>query len=152
MRHGYLRLSLSLVSAPRTIDRAWREWTEWGYALEIADEAECGSFDAFRSEVARTRWEYHHNFYRHSRYSGRHGDLEIVDEPLAGAARYVAVDGRLEDETPLAVTGLPAHRTALFPAGRTIRPRRISLRADCVATPFYGREGQILAADQGDSR
>jgi hypothetical protein len=144
LRGGYLRLEASLLAEPRRIDHSFREWADVGCLVELGSRAEAGSFAEFRRTVQASTWEFHHNFYRSSRWLSRNGELQIVDSPLSGTARFVAVDGVVEPETHLAATGLDPALTRLFADGRQIRQRRTLYRPDTTATPFYNKPGQIL--------
>jgi len=145
IRNGYLRLEAPLLGrGPRRIDSAFRTWADIGLLVEIGARAEAGSFAEFRRAVQSTAWEFHHNFYRCSRWLARNGELQIVDSTLSGTVRFVAADGAVEPETHFAATDLDPALVKLFPDGRRIRQRRTLYRADCVATPFYDRPGQIL--------
>lgn len=145
LRHRYLRLETPLLAgAPRRIDQACRAWADLGCLVELGARADAGTFAEFRQAVLATTWEFHHNFYRNSRWLSRHGELQIVDSVLSGTARFIAIDGAVEPETKLAATGLDPALTELFPDGRRIVQRRTLYRPDCVATPFYDKPGQIL--------
>jgi len=145
LRYGYLRLETPVLEGPpRRIDTALRAWTDFGCLVEIGSRADAGTFAEFRRAVLATAWEFHHNFYRSSRWLARSGELQIVDSVLGGTARFLAMDGAVETETKFAATGLDPALTELFPDGRRVRQRRTLYRPDCVTTPFYDKPGQIL--------
>ena len=75
VKNKYLRIELPLIEG-RTVkvDQEFREWCDFGYVFEIAAKDECGSFEAFQEQCLACSWEWHHGFYRTSRYQGRHGD------------------------------------------------------------------------------
>jgi hypothetical protein len=148
LRDRYLRLETALIEgAPRRIDRDLRGMSDIGLLIEMGSRAESGSFAEFRSTVLATAWEFHHNFYRCSRALLRSGELQIIDSPLGGTARFLAVDGEVESETRLEATGLDPVLAQLFPDGRRIRQRRTLYRPDCCVSPFYKRPSQVLVSD-----
>jgi len=135
---GYLRLEIPVLDGqPIRIDRAFREWLDLGYVLEMSDREECGSFPAFRQQCLQTTWEYVHWLYRNSRYCGRHGELQIVDSIEPEGLRFIAVDGQAESPVMFEATGLNPKLVQLFPDGRLIRQRRIYWRRDFIGSPFY---------------
>ncbi len=148
-RGAYLRLETALVDAetPRRIDRELRAMADIGLLIEMGSRADAGSFADFRRAVLATAWEFHHNFYRCSRALLRGGELQIVDSPLAGTARFTAIDGEAEQLTHLAATGLDPALTQLFADGRRIRQRRTLYRPDACQSPFYQRPSQVLVSD-----
>jgi len=147
-QNDYLRIETPLIDGdPVTIDAAFRMWTEYGYLFEIASRDEVGDFAAFRHSVLATTWEYFHSFYRNSRYLGRHGDLHIVDSVIGSTARFIAIDGQVEEQTFFSATGMPAELLSLFPDGKHLRPSRIAYRPEFVASPFYDLPWQVLEAD-----
>jgi hypothetical protein len=127
VRGGYVRLEVEPVSG------------DIGCLVEMGT----GSFAEFRQAVRATTWEFHHNFYRCSRWLSRNGELQIVDAPKTGTARFIAVEGAVEPETKFAATGL---NPALVELPRRVRQRRTLYRPDCVATPFYDRPGRVMEA------
>ena len=135
---GYLRVEIPILEGTATrIDREFRKWLDLGYVLEMADRAECGSFDAFRRQCMQTTWECVHWFYRNSRYRGRHGELQIVDSIEPEGLRFIAVDGRVEEPVLFEATGLDPALVRLFPDERVVRLSRIYWRRDFIGTPFY---------------
>ncbi|MCX5658498.1 MAG: hypothetical protein NTW19_02100 [Planctomycetota bacterium] len=147
-KNGYPRVEVVLAEgAPLVLTAAKREWLDLGFVFEIADEAECGSFAAFRKQVLATTWEAFHCFYRNSRYTGRHGDLQIVDTIEPHDIRFMAVDNRVEQPTFLQAPGLDPRWLELWPDARRSRQRRIMYRPDFVGSPFYTHKQNILAAD-----
>jgi hypothetical protein len=148
LRHGYMRVEVPfLENTPTKIDQAFREWAEFGCLIEMGSKQDAGSFADFRASTLATKWEFHHGFYRNSRSQSRSGELQIVDSVLAGTARFLAVDGVVEPETKLAITGLDPALTRLFPDGERIVQRRTLYRPNLVATPFYDRKSQVLESD-----
>jgi hypothetical protein len=127
VRGGYVRLEVEPVSG------------DLGCLVEMGT----GSFAEFRQAVLATTWEFHHNFYRCSRWLSRNGELQIVDSPKTGTARFIAIDGEIETETKFAATGMDP---ALVELPRRVRQRRTLYRPDCVATPFYDRPGRVMEA------
>ena len=148
MKHRYLCLEMPLIEGrTQRIDQAFRELADFGMLVEMGSASETGTFADFRKSVLATAWEFHHNFYRNSRFLSRHGELQIIDSVLGGTSRFIAIDGEVEPETELEATGLDPALTRLFQDGRRIIQRRTLYRPDCVATPFYDRKGQILEKD-----
>ena len=136
----YLRIEIPVVDAttgPVRIDRAFRQWLDLGYVVEMADKDECGSFAEFRRQCLRTTWEYVHWFYRNSRYCGRHGELQIVDSIDPRGLRFMAIDGKIEEPVLFEASGVDPKLLRLYPDGRFIRQRRIYWRRDFIGSPFY---------------
>ncbi len=146
---GHLRIGMRLIETPTEITPEFREWCDFGYVLEIASEDECGSFAAFREQCAACAWEFHHGFYRSSRYGGRHGELEIVDSVATYSCRYMAIDGAVESRVHLAATGLDPRLTRLFEDGRRVRVRRLYYDPAWLGSPFNEGGGHTLASDVG---
>ncbi len=146
----YLRLETALLdgSSPQCIDRKLRNMADIGLLVEMGSRSDAGSFADFRQAVLATAWDFHHSFYRCSRALMRAGELQIVDSPLAGTARFLAIDGDVEPVTYLSATGLDPALTQLFPDGHRIRQRRTLFRPDCCVTPFYQLPSQILVSDR----
>ncbi len=148
LKQGYLRVETALIEGgARRIDRDLRAMADIGLLVEMGSRGDAGSFADFRRSVLATAWEFHHNFYRCSRALLRAGELQIIDSPLGGTARFLAVDGEVEPETHLAATGLDPAIVRLFADGRRIVQRRTLYRPDCCDSPFYKRPSQILAFD-----
>jgi hypothetical protein len=147
-KNKYVRLELPLVAdSPVTVRQEFREWCDFGYVFEIAGKDECGSFERFRQECRSCTWEWYHGFYRNSRYSGRHGELQIIDSVAADTVRFMAVDGAVEPGVRLAATGLDPKLTQLFPDGHRVKQRRIAYHPDYVGSPFYKHRAHILEKD-----
>jgi hypothetical protein len=143
--HGYASITAHLLDdEPTVVDPDFRRWSEFGYVLELGSKEDSGSFEEFRESVSRCAWEYHHNYYRCSRYMGRHGELQIVDSVMGGTARFIAVDGQVETRPAFCATGLDPALVRLLPDGRRIVQKRTSFRPDYIGSPFYDRKGQVL--------
>jgi hypothetical protein len=148
IRHGYLRLETELIGEePKKIDETFRKWTDFGFLIDISSREEIGSFENFRQAVHATNWEFHHNFYRSSRWITRHGELHIIDSTQSGTARFIAIDGKTEEDTFFSATGLDPSLTRLFPDGQHLIPRRTLYRSNIISSPFYDRPGQIVVGD-----
>jgi len=149
LRHGYLRLEMRAVDGRlELIDQEFRKWLDLAYVLEVADREECGDFSAFRRQCLSCVWQCIHWAYRNSIYRGRHGELQIVDSIEPDAMRFIAIDGKIEEPTMRAATGLPAESIRLFDDARIIRQRGVAYRFPFTGTPFYPHiRNQVLVAD-----
>ena len=154
VKNKLLRIEVPLVRGrPVKVDQNLREWTDFGYVLEIASRAECGSWAQFRTECLACTWEFYHCFYRNSRYQSRHGELQIIDSVAAGTIRFMAIDGVVEPRVKLAATGLKPKLAELFPDGHRIKQHRLAYRSSYIGSPFYAVNKteplleHILAAD-----
>ena len=146
VKDGYLRLDIPIIDGVSTeIDADFRQWLDLGYVLEIASQDECGSFADFRRQCLATSWECFHAFYRNSRYTGRHGELQIVDNTEPNSVRFMAIDGKLEGETFFTATGMNPDLVHLFADGRVIRQRRLLYRQEFAGSPFYPSYNHVLA-------
>lgn len=148
LKNKYLRVELPLVDGEKvTVTQEFRDAADFGYILELADQAECGDFATFRSQCRRGAWEFYHAFYRTSRFCGRNGELQIIDSPAAGTARFFAVDGEVEQPVFLAATGLEPRLTRLFKDGHRVRQRRIMYSPEFIGSPFYAGRLHVIACD-----
>jgi len=146
LKDGYLRLEIPVIDGVQTtIDADFRQWLDLGYVLEIADREECGSFAEFRRQCLATHWECYHAFYRNSRYTGRHGELHLIDCSEPDNVRFMTIDGQLEGETYFSAPGLTPELVRLFPDGRVIRQRRLLYRPAFAGSPFYASYNHVLA-------
>lgn len=145
---GYLRVEAVISEGTSMVlTPAQREWLDLGFLFEIADQDEAGSFETFRRQCQASTWEFFHCMYRNSRYTGRHGDLHIVDSIEPADVKFMAVDNRVETPTFFEAPGLDPRWLDLFGDGRRSRQRRIMYRPDHVGSPFYPLKQNILAAD-----
>ncbi len=148
IRHRYLRVETPLIDhSPRVLDSAFGNLADFACVFEIADKDEVGDFATFRREVMAATWELYHSFNRNSRYVGRHGELQINDSPTRNTARFIAVDGKVEEPAFFTATGLDPKLVQLFPDGRRVVQRRICYRPDFVGSPYYDKPWQVLEAD-----
>ena len=140
-RLGYHRLELPLWEAEqRTITQEDRRWCDLAALVEMG---EGDDFASFRSEVAATRCEFHHGFHREIRFRSRGGELHICDAPLHGTQRFIAVDGRVEDEPRFRASGLDERLLDIVPGGRPELDRL--LLHGHAQTPFYRQFSQVIA-------
>jgi hypothetical protein len=141
LRFGYHRLELPLwEDAPRSITRQDRQWCDLAALVEIGDG---GDFATFRASVAATRCEFHNSFHREIRFLARNGELHLSDAPLHGTQRFVAVDGRVEEQPRLRASGLDERLLQIVPGGRPHQDRLL-LHGNA-QTPFYDQYSQIIA-------
>lgn len=148
VKNKYLRVEVPLVDGEKTtVTQEFRDSADFAYVLEIADQAECGDFATFRKQCLACTWEFYHAFYRTSRYCGRHGELQIIDSPAAGTARFFAVDGEVEPQVLLQATGLKPKLVPLFADGRRVKQRRIMFSPDFIGSPFYQGRAHIIETD-----
>lgn len=147
-RNNYLRIELPIVEGETvTIDADFRKWLDVGIVVELADKEECGSFAAFMSECRGCAWEFGHCFYRNSRYTGRNGELHMIDSIKPDSVRFRAVDGRVEEETLFEATGLDARFLQLFDDGRFVRQRRLWYDPRFIGSPFYDSPQHVIVTD-----
>ena len=145
IRHKYLRLELPLVEGRKQkLTPAFRRWADCGLVMEVADREECGSFAEFRKQCSAGVWEQYHQFGRHARYRGRHGELYISDAPLDGTVKVMAVDGQTTPPTLIEATGLDRKLVELIP-GRRVMQRRLLYVPNYAGTPYYPEKGHVLS-------
>jgi hypothetical protein len=148
VRNSYVRLEIPLVDSAEgksvKLSAAFRRWVDFGLVLEVADSGECGSFADFRTQCQAGVWELYHQFGRHARYQGRHGELYISDSPIDGSVKVMAIDGEVPQRPALIeATGLDPQLVALFP-DKTIKQRRLLFVPGYAGTPYYPETGHVL--------
>ena len=147
IRNKYLRLEIPLIANQKTkMTSSFRDWSNFGCVIEVADQEECGSFAEFRKQCRSGIWEYYQQFDRNARYQGRNAELQISDSPADGSVKFMAVDG-LVPRTPnlFEATGLDPEIVRLFPDGRHVKARRLLYVPDSAGSPYATYKGRVLA-------